>query len=754
MPPPAGLPAAQTLGNQAPSAPVAPPGPAPSRMRADRHRTARRPRPAAAGRAGLVTWVPVCLAAGIALWFALPALPGTGFWTVLGLIAIAGLAAARAALPLAEAGRIGWHLSDLLRVGGLAAALVAAGAGLAGLRSATVAAPVLEWRYYGPVEGRLIGIDRSARDRIRLTLDQVVLRDFSPQRTPGRVRLSLMDAAGADLPPLGQRVMLTGHLGPPPGPAAPGSFDFRQHAWFAGLGAVGYSRTPIMGVAPAEGGFWAMHRARMAISTAIRDRIGGQEGAVAAALMTGDRSGIEEATNEVMRASNLYHIISISGLHMSMLAGFVYAALRIAMSGAQSLGACPGLAVHKLAALLAILASASYLWLSGGGVATERAFVMVAVMLGAILVDRRAISLRTVALAATIILAYNPEALISPGFQMSFSATVALILIYGPWSRMAPHVPVWLRPVAMLLLSSFVAAGVTSPIAAAHFNRTAQYGLLANLLAVPVMGTLVMPAGVIAAVLAPIGLAGPALWVMGIGTAWMLHVASFVAGLGGAVSAILLPPAAVVPLMGFGATLAVLSWRRGLSFRRLTAAAAGVAGGLAMLVASGLLWLGASRPLILVAPEGEAVGLMTSAGRAVSKPSGGGFVISTWLLEDGDTADQRQSAARPGWTGDRRDRRADLPHGWQIWHFTGKGSGQRAGPACRPQRILVATERITGLPETPPCLVLDPPRLRRSGAVAIEVTPEGPRLRSVAEVHRRTSRGRARASGQFGKNPV
>lgn len=692
-------------------------------------RAARRPRPAAAGRAGLFAWVPVCLAAGIAGWFLWPDLPPLLLWPLLlGLIA-AGLICTRLALRLAEAGRIGWDLSDALRAGGLALALVASGAGLAGLRSAQVAAPVLEWRYYGPVEGRLIVIDRSARDRIRLTLDQVVLRNLSPERTPDRVRLSLMAGAGTGpLPPLGQRVMLTGHLGPPPGPAAPGSFDFRQFAYFARLGAVGYSRTPVMAVAPPEGGFWGMHRARMAISAAIQDGIGGQKGAVAAALMTGDRSGIEEATNEVMRASNLYHIISISGLHMSMLAGFVYTSLRILMAGLQGLRIGSGLPAHKLSAGAALLASGAYLWLSGGGVATERSFVMVAVMLGAILADRRAISLRTVALAATIILIYSPEAVTTPGFQMSFAATVALILSYGPWARLSPHVPVWLRPVAMLVISSFVAAMVTSPIAAAHFNRMAQYGLLANLLAVPVMGALVMPAGVIGALLAPLGLAAPALWVMGLGTAWMLWVAEFVAGLGGAVTAIPMPPAMVVPLMGFGAVLIVLCWRGLQVGRRLTPLSAGLAAGLLMLGVAGVSWLASDRPLILIAPEAEAVGIMTPAGRAISKPSGGAFVVSNWLLEDGDVATQAEAAARPAWRGDRRDRSADLPEGWELLHFTGKGAADRAALACAPRRIIVSNERIAETKAVPPCLIFDPSRLRHTGAVAIEMTPAGPRI--------------------------
>lgn len=700
---------------------------------ASRHVAARPARMGITLRTGLFAWVPVCMAAGVALWFTLPDAPSSGLWAGLSLLAVLALSAIRLALPGAERGRIGWALADGLRIGATGLLLVIAGFGLIGLRSALVAAPVMEWRYYGPIEGRLVEIDRSARDRIRVTLDRVVLRDTAPARTPGKVRLSLMDQTDP-LPPLGQRVMLTGHLGPPPAPASPGSFDFRWLAWFEGLGAVGYTRTPIMTVEAAQGGIWAMHRARMDVSRAIQDGIGGQEGAVASALMTGDRSGIAEATNEVMRASNLYHIISISGLHMSMLAGFVYTALRMALVLAQGLGAplLPG--THKIAAFGALAASAAYLWMSGGGVATERSFVMVAVMLVAIIADRRAISLRTIALAGTVILIYSPEVVSHPGFQMSFAATVALILSAGPWARVSPRLPFWLRPVAMLLVSSLVASIATSPLAAAHFNRMAQYGLLANLLVVPVMGALVMPAGVIGALLAPVGLAGPALWIMGLGTRWMLWVAEWIAGLNGSVTALPLPPAPVIPLMCFGATLAVLCWR-GAQIRRIGLAGAGFWAGMAMLAASAGIWGMAERPLLLIAPEGEAVGLMTPLGRAVSKPSGGAFVVSTWLQEDGEIVTQEESAARPAWGGNKRDRMAALPGGWQVWHFTGKGAAGRAPAACMARRIVVVSEKLPGGREWP-CLMLDLGRLRATGAVAITMDGDAPVLRSVRDASR------------------
>ena len=682
-------------------------------------------RPAAAPRAGLFVWVPVCLAAGIGLWFLRPALLTAPQWAGLGALAFIAGVAALSAPRLALRGRIGWTWADGLRLAGLALVLIATGVALAGARAAWVAGPVLDWRYYGPVEGRVVHLDRSSRDLLRLTLDEVRLRDIPPDGVPRRVRLSL--SVGQDVPPIGQRVMLTGHLGPPPGPASPGSFDFRLNAWFQGLGAVGYSRSPVMAVAAPEGGAWHLHRTRMALSQEIRERIPGQPGAVAAALMTGDRSGIDEATTELMRASNLAHVIAISGLHMGLLTGFVYGALRLALVMAQGLGAQLPLPAHKMAALGALVAAVAYLWLSGASVATQRAFVTVAVMLLAVLADRRAISLRTVALAATAILVISPEALTSPGFQMSFAATIALILTFDPWSRHAGSLPRWLRPVMMLLVSSLVAGLATAPIGAAHFNRMSQYGLLANMLAVPVMGTLVMPSGVIALLLAPLGLEGVALWVMGLGTAWMLAVAGFVAGLEGAVTAIPMAPGPVLPLLGFGSVGLILCWRRsgpgGVLMIGSALSAALVVGGFG-------LWLTAKRPLILIAPEGEAVGLMTPAGRAVSKPAGGAFVASTWLVEDGDTATQAASAARPGWTGDQRDRQAELPHGWRILHLTGKGAGARAAPLCQPRTIIVATERVETRGD---CVIWDPPRLRRTGALAVEMTASGPVWRSVAE---------------------
>ncbi|MDO5658828.1 MAG: ComEC/Rec2 family competence protein [Paracoccus sp. (in: a-proteobacteria)] len=660
-------------------------------------------------RAGLVPWLPVWMGCGIALWFWLPQDPGRGAYLLAACLGLTGLA-----LWFWPAG----FARDEPRIWGIALAVMMAGFGLSGLRAHQVAAPVLEWRYYGPIEGRVVEIDRSGRDRLRMVLDHVRLGTYGPHETPRKVRLSLMSD---QIPPEpGARVMLTGHLGPPPGPAEPGGFDFRRQAYFQGLGAVGYVRTPIMRAGETDPGrLMALHRLRMAMSQAMQDHIPGQPGAVASALITGDRSGISPHSHEVMRGSNLSHLIAISGLHMSMVTGFVFAGLRVLLTALEALALWRGRAFRwqgrKIAAVGALLAAALYLVVSGASLATERAFIMVSVMLVAILADRRAISLRSIAVAAVIILAASPEALFAPGFQMSFAATAALILSVGPWNRISPYVPVLLRPFTMLLVSSLIAGFATAPIAAAHFSRMAQYGLLANMLVVPAMGSFIMPAGVIAALVAPLGLSWIPLWVMGWGCWWILTIGEWVAGLKGAVTPIPAAPDFVLGLMVLGTAIAVLipsgGDRRGLRLR--------VGGGLALIALSFALWIAAPRPGLLIAPEGEAVALITPEGRVPSKPRGGSFAVSRWLLDDGDLAEQEEAAARPLWHGAQRERRASWADaGLEIVHLNGRGSAERAPSECREGVILIVDDAVRDL--AGPCLLFDTTRLSQTGAVALD----------------------------------
>ena len=474
-------------------------------------------------RGMLIGWVPVCLAAGIGTYFSILTEPS--------LIMFAGLFALMLVFAI-----FGWCLPEAMSPMAAGIALCLAGFIIAGARTHHVAGPVLGWRYYGAVEGRVVAMDRSQSDALRLTLDQVRLDRVPPHRTPDRVRISLHGhAVGGITPEPGLRVMTTAHLSPPSGPVEPGGFDFQRHAWFARLGAVGYTRVPLVGAARAEAGHagLAVFRIRMAASARIQAALPGDIGGFATAITTGDRSAISQGALDDLRASNLAHLLAISGLHMGLVTAVVFGALRLLLV------AVPRVALNwptqGIAACGALIAASGYLALSGGNVATERAFVMVAVALGALMIGRRAISLRAVAVAAIIVLVLRPEALMGPGFQMSFAATTALVAVFG-WLRGVElaFMPRWLRPVMAVFVSSAVAGIATAPIAAAHFNAIAHYGLIANLMSVPLMGILVIPAAVAALVLSVFGLEWIGLWAMGLGLRWILGVAHEVAGLDGA----------------------------------------------------------------------------------------------------------------------------------------------------------------------------------------------------------------------------
>ncbi|TDX30132.1 competence protein ComEC [Rhodovulum visakhapatnamense] len=654
-----------------------------------------------ARRGHLFPWTPVFLSLGIGLYFLQKTEP-----PVWALWACAGVAAA-----LALAAR---RLPELWGPLLIVLALVAGGAALAGARAHLVAAPKLDHRVYGALEGRVLVLDRSISDAPRITLDQVWIEGVRPDETPRRLRVALHGAGGVMAPPPGARIAMMAHLSPPGAPAEPGGFDFRRHAWFQQIGAVGYANSPAVTLSPPEGGATLLvHRMRMALSDALRARIPGDQGAFAAAILTGDRSAMSRDTIQALRDSNLAHLLAISGLHMGLLTGVVFTALRFALALWPRLAL--RLPIKKIAAAGALAVGAVYLALSGGNVATERAFIMVAVVLGAVMADRRALTLRAVALAALIVLVLTPESLTQAGFQMSFAATTALIAVFvalrdRPADRWRP--PRWAQGALAVVISSAVAGAATAPFGAAHFNQVSQFGLIANLASVPLMGLLVMPAAVAAACLAPFGLAVLGLEPMRWGIAWILWVAERVAGLDGAVWPVPAPGPAVLPLIALGALWVMLWTGRARAL------------GLVPILAAFALWSAVARPALLIADSGGLMGAMGPEGRALSKPSGEGFVALSWLENDGDRANQAAAFARPGLGGAPGEQEATVA-GRRVTLITGRGWADRVAPACA-RGWVVVPQFLDDAPAG--CRVFDRAALARTGSLALFPGADGPRV--------------------------
>lgn len=655
-------------------------------------------------------WLPVWLGVGISVYFGIRFEPSVGLISSVsvGMIALVG---ATRLLP------------ETLRLLCWIPVFICAGFLLSVVRAHTVEAPKLSWHYYGSVEGTVAHLDRSTSNKPRVTLIDPVLTKTAPYQTPTHVRVSLHSKTiGTALTP-GARIMITASLSPPARPVEPGGFDFQRKAWFDGLGATGYSRTPPVLAVPADTNTLRLRifALRMWLSEQIRHEIPGQTGAFAAAIITGDRSEIDPALLTDLRQSNLAHLLAISGLHMGLLTGFIFAIVRL------SVASIPPLSVRwqakKVGAVIALLAGAGYLMISGANIATQRAFVMVAVMLIAILLDRPAITLRAVAIAATIILVARPESLTQPGFQMSFAATTALVATFEAlnkselWRGFNHGRLRFLAPVLSLVIASAVAGAATAPFSAFHFNQTAQYGLIANLTSVPMMGMLVMPAAVIAAVLSLVGLQGPAFWVMGKGIDWILGVANWIANLDGSVIRFASAPSYVLGIFTLGALLLILYHGR---FRFAGVGVAAVAL---------LLWSQADRPEVLITDNGRLVGLATEKGRALTRTKGNGFAARTWLENDGDGAVQTVAAGRQAFHKDIWTRSVS---GETVAYLWGKKlSAQQTNAACRTAKIVIAPqykETITGS-----CNALTSKELRQGGAVAIWKTADGLQVQTARD---------------------
>ncbi len=671
----------------------------------------------AAERRRVFLWVPVLFGAGSGLYLTLPVEPIDWIAPMAaGLFAVAALLMRRHIAPA---------------VGLAALALLAAGVAAADWRSDRVSAPVLAGPT-GPVDvsGRVVWVGAGEGTQ-RYLLDRVTIEDLAPAETPEKVRLSVR-RSDDDLASPGTWLRALASLRPPPAPAEPGAWDFGRQAWFQRIGAVGfvYGAPKPMAAPEGEGGgpLSFLSRVRHWVSSRILADTSPSAGPFATALLTGDRSAIEKTALKAMRDSGLAHLLAISGLHVGLIAGFIFFSTRglLALIEPVALRA----PIKKWAAACALLGAAAYLLLSGMSVPTQRAFVMVSVVLVAIMLDRASLSMRLIAWAALLVLAIAPESMLGPSFQMSFAAATALIATYeaarGTFARMAARGGLVLRPVvyaAGVTLTSLVAGIATGPFAVYHFNRIADYGLLANLGAVPITGFWIMPWGLVALILMPFGLEGIALAPMGWGIDAVVWIARQVAAQPGAVSLVPAMPAAALLAISVGGLWLCL-WRS--RWRVL-----GV-----VVIGSGIALAGLERrPDILVDGDAKVMATRGEDGRlGISTRQRGRFVSDVWLRRDGQ-------AEAPTW-----------PRGGKGVPTAGircdtLGCIQRRGDRtiafvrdprafeedCRRADLVVSAVPAWDLCEGPETVV-DRFDLWRGGGHAIWLDEDGARVESVAEV--------------------
>jgi len=569
-------------------------------------------------------WLPVFLGAGAALYFALPVEPAPGWgWGALAVAVAFGLIAALGRARIAAA---------------LLAALLL-GFGLAKQRAMDVATPVPDHAITAHLTAQVRSLE-PRRGGTRLVLDRVRSGAFAPGQVPRRVRVTLRK--GDSIQP-GDWLSLTARLDAPAPPSEPGASDLGRTLFFQSVGAVGFVLGRAMPIVPAGPPTLtqriAQHvealRARM--TARILAVLPGSSGGIAAALITGTRGTIAEADEAALRDAGLAHVLAIAGLHMALVGGGLFWALR------ALLAAVPALALNypikKWAALAALGAAAFYLVVSGAAAPAVRAFVMFAVAMLAVLVDRPALSMRGLALAAAVLLIARPESIAEPGFQMSFAAVVALVAV-AEWEQgrrsSTPRGPVW-RHLRAIAMTSLIGSLATLPFALFFFGRATHYAVLGNLIAMPVMGFWVMPCAALAVLAMPLGLDAPLLRLMGLGIDVMVAMGRWVSGLPGAVSLTPAMPLAALVAVALGGLWCAI-WRRRWRWWGLAPMALGVA--VAVLT---------PRPDVLVAADGATVAVRGDDGLLhFLRPARDKYTARDWLRRDGDARDIADAVAMPG----------------------------------------------------------------------------------------------------------
>ncbi|MDP1864901.1 MAG: ComEC/Rec2 family competence protein [Bradyrhizobium sp.] len=663
---------------------------------------------AEAGAGRLLPWVPVAFGTGIACYFAAerePVLP---------------VAAAAATVLCAAAFLLRRHKVFPIVV---MIAAVAAGFAVATWKTARVAHGVLARPIYSVSISGFV----ETRD-IRARTDRFVLRVVSMESPRGptkleRVRLSVRKGTA---PAVGSFVELKARLLPPLGPLRPGAYDFGRDMYFAGIGASGFVMGSIKTAVPPDSGGWSLRYAAFmqGLRDAIDARIGavldGDRRAIATALLTGRRDAITAPVNDAMFISGLGHVLSISGYHMAVVAGVVFFAVRALLALIPPLTV--SFPIKKWSAVAALLAAAFYLLLSGAEVATQRSFFMTAVVLIAIMVDRRAVTFRTLAVAAMIVLTIAPEALVHPSFQMSFAATLGLValiqigmphLFASPDNSATARVALWGgREIAMLALASLVAGLATMPYAAFHFHRVTPYGVIANLAAMPVVSALVMPAGLLGMVAMPFGFDGIFWKLMGWGIDWMIAVAQWVAAMPGSIGR--MAAFGTGPLVAASIGIILLGLLR--TPLRWSGAAA---------LAGAVVWaLATPQPDILISADGHTVGVRGRDGRLHLIGSARGstrdsFLLREWLAADADGRPAADPSLSAGVSCDGAGCVAQLADGGLVALALRPDA---LADDCARAALLVTARQA---PAACGALVVDQERLRRQGALALRRVRDG-----------------------------
>jgi competence protein ComEC len=383
---------------------------------------------------------------------------------------------------------------------------------------------------YGTYEARVDEIVEATPDEQRVVVSHIVPMGHDRDIPVRRARLLIKGA-----PTLSPADVISGsfRFAPVPGPVFPGGYDTQFQSYFDGIGAYGNSIHPptISAAGPDNAPERIVNAVRTGIAAHIDAVLSQPSAGVARAIVNGDQSTVGDDVRTTMATAGIAHVLSVSGLHLTIVAGGVFWVLRLLLAGFDGLAS--RVSVKRVAAVGGITAALFYFAISGGNVAAFRSTLMILLVFGAVLFGRRALTMRNVAIAGLVVIATDPASVFRPSFQLSFAAVIALVGAYenlrsanGGDAGVLAHSWGYLKGI---ILTSLIAGSATLLFSIYHFQQTSPLGVVGNLATLPLVGFVMMPAAALAVLAMPFGLDGPFLLAMGWSVDRMLEMAAIVA---------------------------------------------------------------------------------------------------------------------------------------------------------------------------------------------------------------------------------
>lgn len=430
-------------------------------------------------------------------------------------------------------GLVRHHLYGRLCIGVFACFML--GMCITSIRSHYVSAPVLKETIYDTVVSGKVASVSKAPDKQKVLLKNLSILGLPPEQTPKFIRLT----ADFEFPKitLGDQIEVTTSLWPPSLPAVFGGYDFARQLWFEQIGATGRI-AQIRNVIsyPKNTLFSKIEDIRQFISLRLQEVLSYNQAQVAIPLVIGDQQVVSQEMYDLFRFSGIAHVLSVSGFHLSLVAGGVFFLIRLLLAFFPYLNG--RMNTKKVAVVGALIVAFLYLVLSGAQIPAIRAFIMLSLVLIALFFDRNPFSVRFATIAGILMLIVRPELLLNIGFQLSFMAVFALVTLFEPLFQYFKSNDGFLKSfkniIVALILVDVLATLSTTPLIIYHFNQVAPYSILGNLATTFLFSFFVLPLLMVGLIVMPFG--GEELFfaLAGYGIDYVISVCRFICDLPGA----------------------------------------------------------------------------------------------------------------------------------------------------------------------------------------------------------------------------